>query len=266
MTNEAHVSLTTIPSPARIYDYYLGGKDNYAVDREAAEKALSVVPHGRRIAQANRAFLTCAVNFMAERGISQFIDLGTGIPTSPNVHETARVVNPNARVAYIDCDPIVTAHNQALLAKADDRILALSGDIRDPHSILAREEVWHLIDFSQPIGVLFVAVLHFIPPEDDPESILRTFVTHMAPGSCLALSHIASDGTAPDVVATIRDAYRTASAPAVFRTREQILEFFSGMQIIPPGLAELSQWHASTTRHEPGLPTLRFLAGIAEKL
>jgi hypothetical protein len=255
-------SLAAIPSPARMYDYYLGGKDNYAVDRQAAEKALSVVPHGRQIARANRAFLIRAVTLMAERGVSQFIDLGTGFPTKPNVHQAARAINPGAKVAYIDNDPVVTIHNRALLAK-DDKILALHGDIRHPHTFLGGDEIWQLIDFSQPIGVLFVAVLHFIPPEDDPEGSVATLVRNMVPGSYLALSHITSDGTAPEVIATIHDAYRTASAPAIFRTRHQIRQFFDGLQLIEPGLADLSEWHTSAIRRELGPSALRFLAGIA---
>jgi S-adenosyl methyltransferase len=262
--NTEYCPPTAIPSPARIYDYYLGGKDNFAVDRAAAEKALSVVPHGRQVARANRRFLIRAVTLMAEQGVSQFIDLGTGFPTKPNVHQAARAVNPDARVAYIDNDPVVTAHNQALLAK-DDKILALHGDIRHPHSFLGHDEIWHFIDFSQPIGVLFVAVLHFVPPEDDPEASVATLVGNMVSGSYLALSHITSDGTAPEVVATIRGAYRTASAPAVFRTRDQIHQFFNGLRLAEPGLADLSEWHTSAIHREIGLPALRFLAGIATK-
>lgn len=257
------LSPTAIPSPARIYDYYLGGKDNYAIDRAAAEEALSVVPHGRQIARANRDFLIRAVTHMAERGIGQFIDLGTGIPTSPNVHQAARGINPGAKVAYVDNDPIVTTHNRALLARADDRLLAVHGDIRNPYSVLARDDIWRLIDFSQPVGVLLVAALHFIPPEDDPEASVAAFVRTMAPGSYLALSHITSDGTPPAVIATIHEAYRTATAPAVFRTRRQILEFFSGLNLIEPGLADLSEWHTSPCEDAPA--ALRFLAGIATK-
>jgi hypothetical protein len=264
MSDDRYIPPTAVPSPARIYDYYLGGKDNYAADRQAAEKALSVVPHGRQIAHANRNFLIRAVTLMAERGVSQFIDLGTGFPTSPSVHEAARVINPDARAAYIDNDPIVTAHNQALLAK-DGRILALHGDIRNPHSILGREEIFRFIDFSQPVGILFVAVLHFIPPEDDPEASVATFVRNMASGSYLALSHITSEDTAPNVIATIHDAYRTASAPAVFRTRDQVRQFFDGLQLIEPGLADLSAWPASGNRRSSAPPALRFLAGIATK-
>jgi hypothetical protein len=257
-------SLAAIPSPARMYDYYLGGKDNYAVDRRAAEKALSAVPGGRQIARANRAFLIQAVTLMAERGVSQFIDLGTGFPTKPNVHQVARAISAGTKVAYIDNDPVVTAHNRALLAK-DDKILALHGDIRHPHSFLGGDEIWQLIDFSQPIGVLFVAVLHFIPPEDDPEASVATLVRNMAPGSYLALSHITSDGTTLKVIEAIHEAYRAASAPAVFRTRDQIRQFFDGLQLIEPGLADLSEWHVSASRREFGPPALRFVAGIATK-
>lgn len=265
MSDGEFAPVTPVPSPARIYDYYLGGKDNYAADRQAAEKALAVVPYGRQIARANRSFLIAAVKLMAERGISQFIDLGTGIPTSPNVHQTARAINPGARVVYVDNDPIVTTHNQALLANADDQILALHGDIRNPHSILARDELWQLIDFSEPVGVLFAAVLHFIPPEDDPESSVGAFVQNMASGSCLALSHITSDGTAPGVIAAIHDAYRTASAPAVFRTRDQIRQFFNGLKLIESGLADLSDWRTLSGIRPSRPPALRFVAGIATK-
>jgi hypothetical protein len=259
-------SLTAVPSPARMYNYYLGGKDNYAIDRTAAEEALSVVPHGRQIARANRDFLIHAVTLMARRGISQFIDLGTGIPTSPNVHETARLIDPTTKVAYVDNDPVVTTHNRALLAKSDDGLLAVHGDIRDPHSILGRPDVWQFIDFSEPIGVLFVAVLHFIPPEDDPEASVAAFASTMASGSYLALSHITSDGTNPDVIATIHDAYRTATAPAVFRTRGQIHEFFKSLHLIEPGLADLFEWGAPGVGPRRPYPSaLRFLAGIAAK-
>src|SRR5215831_16960593 len=183
-----------VPSPARMYDYYLGGKDNYAADREAAGEALSAVPHGRQIARANRNFLCRAVVLMAGHGIGQFIDLGTGIPTSPNVHELARRVQPDARVLYVDNDAVVTAYNRALLAK-DDGVKAMNGDIRNPHGILASPECKELIDLHQPVGVLCVAVLHFIPDADDPNGIVKAFKQAMAPGSFLALSHITSDGT-----------------------------------------------------------------------
>ena len=252
-----------VPSPARMYDYYLGGKDNYAADRVAAEIALSVVPHGRAIARANRRFLARAVEFMAKRGVAQFVDLGTGIPTRPAVHDIARSLIPDARVLYVDNDPVVTAHNRALLAK-DEGIEAVHGDIREPYKIFGSPELQRLIDFGQPVGLLFVAVLHFIPPEDDPESSARTFTKYLVPGSYLAVSHITSDGTHPDVIAAVEDAYKTASAPAVFRTASQIRAFFDGLDLVPPGLADVTSWPGRS----PGAarsPALGFLAGIGHR-
>lgn len=254
-----------VPSPARMYDYYLGGKDNFAVDREAAEKALSVVPHGRHIARANRNFLVHAVRFMAERGVSQFIDVGAGIPTSPNVHETARAVDPHARVVCIDNDPVVMAHIRALVEKGNDGILALEADMQCPHNILANDALHQIVDFARPIGVLFVAVLHFISDEDDPRGSVGAFTRLMTSGSYLALSHITSDGTEPDVIATIHDAYRNATAPAVFRTADQIRQFFDGTNLIDPGLVDVSDWYAPGNIRPPGPRALRFLAGIATK-
>jgi hypothetical protein len=254
----------TVPSPARMYDYYLGGKDNYAVDREAAEKALSVIPWGRKIAQANRYFLSRAVLLMAEEGICQFIDLGTGIPTSPSVHEIARTIQPDARVLYVDNDPVVTAHNRALLTKGEG-IEAMQGDIREPDSIFASLEFGQLIDFSQPVGVLFVAVLHFTTDEDDPKGIVRAFTRHLIPRSHLAVSHITSDGTDPGVIAKVQEAYAKASAPAVFRTGAEIRAFFSGFDLIRPGLQDVTQWFPYAAVFRTEQPALRFLAGIGRK-
>jgi hypothetical protein len=253
-----------IPSPARIYDYYLGGKDNFASDRVAAEKALSVVPAGRAVARSNRQFLVRAARHMASQGVAQFIDLGTGFPTSPSVHQiAAATLAVRPQVVYIDNDPMVTSHNQALLAGNQvATVTVIHGDIRSPGQIFAGQELWNAIDFSQPVGVLFVAVLHFIPAEDDPYSSVRAFCAQMAPGSFLAVSHITSDGTAPTVMTTIRDAYRAASAPAVFRSRAEIEDFFAGLEIIHPGIVEVSAWR---TRGGDQIPALRILGGVGEK-
>jgi hypothetical protein len=252
-----------VPSPARIYDYYLGGKDNFAVDRAAAEKALSVVPQGREVAHSNRRFLIRAVRYMASHGVAQFIDLGAGFPTPPSMHQTAAAnLTVRPRVVYVDNDPMVTSHNQALLAESPmAAITVIRGDIRCPGQIFARPELWNAIDFTQPVGVLFVAVLHFIPTEDDPHDSVRAFCAQMAPGSFLTASHITSDGTAPAVMATIRDAYRTASAPAVFRSRAEIESFFTGLEVVHPGVVEVSAWRANNA-----LPSaLRFLGGVGRK-
>lgn len=193
----------TTPSPARMYDYYLGGKDNFAADRVAAEKALSVVPDGRKVAWANRRFLVRVVKHLARNGIEQFIDLGTGIPTSPNVHETARSFVPDARVAYVDNDPIVPVHNRALLESSGDGIVAVRGDVRYPLNILNNHSVRQVIDFQRPVGILFVAVLHFVTGAEDPYRAVAAFRDRVSRGSYIAVSHITTDGTDPHVVSTI---------------------------------------------------------------
>src|SRR5216683_733661 len=254
----------TIPSPARIYDYYLGGMTNYPADRAAAERALAVVPHGRQIARANRKFLVRAVKYLARNGVQQFIDLGTGIPTSPNVHEAARAIAPGARVVYIDNDPVVTLHNRALLPPGDAWIAAIYGDIRNPRNITTHPVVREVIDFSRPVGVLFVAVLHFVADSGDPYRSVAVFRDRIPPGSYLAISHITSDGTAPKVIRAIEDAYNQASAPAVFRSREEIRSFFAGFDLVRPGLVEVSDWRGNNRAPE-NLPALRFLGGVGRK-
>jgi len=253
-----------VPSPARMYNYCLGGRDNYAVDRDAAEKVLSAVPSARRSAYANRYFLMRAVLAMADQGIRQFIDLGTGIPASPNVHELARAIHPGAHVLYVDNDPVVTSHNKALLAKGDG-IHALQADIRDPDTILASTELRQIIDFTQPVGVLFAAVLHFVRDCDDPHGIVRSFADRMVSGSYLALSHVSSDGTHPSVIAAIHDAYSAASAPAIFRTETDIRGFFDGFNLIHPGLVDVTQWFPYTSVFYAQLPAVRFLSGVGRK-
>jgi len=255
----------SIPSPARMYDYYLGGHDNYAADREAAERALSAVPSGRTIARANRYFLMRAVLLMADQGIHQFIDLGTGIPTSPNVHELAQAICPDAHVLYVDNDPVVTAHNRAILAQSTG-VRMIDADIREPGRIFDSTEFRELIDLSQPVAVLFVAVLHFIRDSGDPQGIVRAFTSQMVTGSYLALSHITSDGTEPGVVTEIQNVYARASAPAVFRTRAEIGAFFTDFDLIHPGLADVTQWfpYGAVISAQPA--GVRFLAGVGRKL
>jgi hypothetical protein len=211
-----------VPSPARIYDYCLGGKDNFAADREAAEKALSLVPQGREVARSNRRFLIRAVRYMASHGVAQFIDLGTGFPTPPSVHETAAALVDGPRVVYFDNDPMVTCHNRALLAGDQDGVAVLHGDIRCPGQILKQDDLWKTIDFGRPVGVLLVAVLHFIPGEDDPQGSVSAFCSLMAPVSFLAISHITSDGTGPAMMAANRgvpDSQRACGVPEPGRDR-----------------------------------------------
>jgi hypothetical protein len=248
-----------------MYDYYLGGKTNYAADREAAEKALSVVPSGRQIARANRYFMMRAVLFMADHGVRQFIDLGTGIPTSPSVHELAQAIQPDARVLYVDNDAVVTTHNKALLG-AGENVKAIQADIREPDSIFSSPELRELIDFRQPVGVLFVAVLHFVRDSEDPQGIVRAFTRHMTLGSYLTLSHVTTDRTDPGIVAAIHQAYADASAPAVFRTRADVSMFFSGFELVHPGLVDVTQWLPYGAMYTARPQSLRFLAGLGRKV
>lgn len=253
----------TTPSPARIYDYYLGGKDNFPVDRAVAEQALSVVPEGRELARANRQFLIRAVDYLASEGIDQLIDLGTGIPTSPSVHEVARLVKGNTRVAYVDNDPQVVIHDRALLAD-DEGITVVPGDVRHPAEIAGNPSMHGVIDFSRPVGVLFVAVLHFVTDREDPWKSVAYFRDLMVPGSFLVLSHVTSDDSDPGAVGKIEEAYRSAAAPAVFRTARQIGDFFDGFRLVPPGIVNVPEWHSAFADSAP-VPAVRLLGGVGGK-
>jgi hypothetical protein len=251
----------SIPSPARMYDYWLGGKDNFPADREAARQVMDAYPDVRRLARANRRFLTRAVWFMAAQGIRQYIDLGTGIPTSPNVHEVARQAIPDARVIYVDNDPVVTLHSQALRATGDG-VIAIHGDIRRPQDIIAHPELAELIDFTEPVGILFISVLHFISPEEDLGGIVAAFRWRMAAGSYLAISHATTDRADPEVLAEIAQVYKGATAPAVPRPAAQIRELFTGLDLVEPGVVDVSQWRPDI-RARPA--KIRILGGVGRR-
>ncbi|GAA1976011.1 hypothetical protein GCM10009838_40300 [Catenulispora subtropica] len=188
---------TSRPHPARIYDYLLGGKDHFPADREAAEVALSALPELRAMARANRAFLGRTVRYLAESGIDQFLDIGTGIPGPGSTGETARAVNPGARVVHVDYDPIVVAHSTALLAGADpERTAVVRADVREPEALLAHERVRGVLDFGRPVAVLMVALLHFVGEDEDAPGIVARFVRELSPGGAVVISH-ATDGGQP---------------------------------------------------------------------
>lgn len=232
---------TSRPHPARMYDAYLGGKDNYAADREAVRTILEVAPEIRDTAVANRAFLARAVRFLAgEAGIRQFIDVGAGLPSAGNVHEIAGQVAPGARVVYADNDPIVCAHARALLAGHDSTAI-VQADLRDPAAILGDPKVTDLVDFSQPVALLLVAVLHFISDADNPARIIDGFHDALAPGSFLALSHGTADfrpGPAQEAAAV----YDRATSAATLRDRAQIAALFDGWDLVEPGLVQVPLW------------------------
>jgi len=233
----------TTPNVARMYDYVLGGKDNYAADRELAGHLIASIPDGVEALRANRRFLGRAVSYVAEQGIDQFIDLGAGLPNAGNVHEIAQSVHPHARVVYVDIDPIVIAHARALLA-ADDRTAAVQADMRAAETVLSSEAVARLIDFDRPVGVIFNAMLHFVTDDEDPVGIVGAFTEHMAPGSHLVISHSTVDDRPADLVEIIESAYKKASAPMVFRTYDGVLRLFNGLTLVEPGLVKVNRWHA----------------------
>jgi hypothetical protein len=230
------------PNVARMYDYVLGGRDNFAADRAASDRLINAIPDGREALRANRRFLGRAVRYVAQQGVRQFIDLGSGLPNMGNVHEVAREVDPGARVVYVDIDPVVVVHARALLSAADDRATVIQADLRRPGGVLSDPEVERLIDFSQPVGVLFVATLHFVTDDHDPAGIVRAFTDRMVSGSHLVISHSTFDDRPEDQVAEIVDTYSGASAPMIFRGRDEIIPFFGGLDLVEPGLVKINRW------------------------
>ena len=254
---------TGVPNVARIYDALLGGKDNYAADRQAAEELLTAVPGAERAARENRAFLGRAVRFLAgEAGIRQFLDIGTGLPTLGNVHEIAQAANPAARVVYADYDPVVLLHANVLLAKAVT-VAAVNADLRYPRDLLTSPAVRALIDFDEPVAVLLVAVLHFLEDSDDPWKIVDCIKDHMAPGSYLVVSHVTGDDLPPDARQQARGVYENASAPGVTRAYDDIARFFDGLVMLAPGLVNVPTWRPDRITRTPH-ETL-FYAGIGRK-
>jgi hypothetical protein len=245
---------THLPHPARMYDYYLGGKTNFAADREAAEQAIALYPQTRDVARANRAFLGRAVRFAAARGVRQFLDVGTGIPSPGNTNEVAAEVAPDARVVYVDNDPIVLTHARALLAGMDPsrRTRVLLGDLREPATLLA--EAGGVLDLDRPVALMLVAILHFIRDEEDPAGLVRELLAPLAPGSCLILSHGTADGIEAELRTGGVDIYRNATAPLVFRTHEEVSGLFAGTDLVEPGLVLAHDWRPEAPGPEPAPP------------
>lgn len=232
---------TSKAHPARMYDFYLGGKDNYPADQQAAGEVIKRAPEIRDIARVNRDFLGRAVRFLAdEAGIRQFIDIGTGIPTAGNVHEVAGRVAPEARVVYIDNDPIVNVHANALLTGQGSTGIVLA-DLRDPAAILAHPTVRQLIDFSQPVALLLIAILHFVRDDEDPAGLVATLRDALPPGSYLALSHVTGDFRSR-AASDAMDVYNQATSSVTLRSHNQIAGFFSGWDLVEPGLVQSPLW------------------------
>jgi hypothetical protein len=254
----------TIPNVARMYDYYLGGKDNYEADRAAAEQVIAAFPDVRMAVRENRAFLARAVRYLArDAGIRQFIDIGTGLPTQDSVHEIAGSAAPDARVVYADYDPVVVAHGQMILSGAPSSAF-IEGDVRHPRDILENPELRSLIRFDEPVAVLLVAVLNFVADEEDPAGILARLRAAMAPGSYLVISHGTSEER-PATVQKIVNVYQEATAQAVLRSRAEVLPLFAGFDLVDPGLVYASQWRPDVRPlgREADAGTAMTLAGVA---
>ncbi|MEV0263421.1 SAM-dependent methyltransferase [Streptomyces sp. NPDC050617] len=247
---------TSRPHPARMYDYYLGGWDNYQVDREAAEQVIKIIPDARPSARANRAFLRRAVREVVRGGIRQIIDIGTGIPTSPNTHEVAREEAPDVRVAYVDNDPIVSVHAGAKLTNAGNAGFVLA-DVREPETILEHPVIRRLIDFDEPVALLLVAVLHFVTDAEDPAGIVATLGEALPDGSYLVLTHGTGDFH-PHVEGDAADAYKNATASLTVRDFEGIMPFFDGFDLLDPGLVQAPLW-----RPDGAPPTVEELSRVA---
>ncbi|MEE4544108.1 SAM-dependent methyltransferase [Streptomyces sp. V4-01] len=255
---------TSRPHPARMYDYYLGGKDNYEVDREAAQRVVDVLPDIIPAARANREFLHRAVRFLARSGIRQFVDIGTGIPTSPNTHQIAQSVDPRASVAYVDNDPIVATHAGARLTGSGNTGFFL-GDLRDPRSILDHPTLAGLIDLDQPVGLLLVAVLHFVRDDEDPAGIVAQLREKLPAGSFLVLSHATADfhaGSLPEVFKV----YDKATATLNTRPHAAVEALFDGFELLDPGVVQVPVW-----RPDGELPSaedirrIGFYGGVARR-
>jgi hypothetical protein len=224
----------TRPSPARLYDYYLGGSDNFPADREAAETIRARMPELADAAWANRAFHQRAAVWMAgSQGIGQFIDIGSGLPTQNNTHQAVQKVAPDARVVYVDHDPLVRVHANALLT-GEGSTRVITADLRDPGVVLNDRQTGELIDFGQPVGLLMTAVVHFVADSSDPWGLVARYMAALAPGSYLALSHITADQKPPAAVQAILDIYAGATEQIYMRTRAEVERFFDGLELVPP--------------------------------
>jgi hypothetical protein len=251
------------PNIARMYDYFLDGKDNFAADREAADKLTAMMPMLPLIARANRAFVRRAVLFAAgEQGIRQFIDVGAGLPTQGNVHEIVRQAAPDARVVYVDNDPVVCSHGRALLADEAARII--EADMRRPDEIITHPLTRALIDFHKPFTLLLTSVLHFVPDADDPHAVIARFGEIMAPGSCLVISHGTLETGPDDPRARLStEVYSQASAPLALRPFDEVRSLFDGFELVEPGLVWISQWRPSPSEGASGVAeTLRGGVGL----
>jgi SAM-dependent methyltransferase len=258
---------TSEPHPARIYDYFIGGKNHFAADRETAAEILRRSPAAHIAARENRAFLGRAVKFLTEEaGITQFLDIGTGLPTTNNVHEVAQRINPSARVVYVDNDPLVLAHARALLtSKPEGRTAYLHADLRDPAGILSHPDLRDALDFDQPVALMLVSILHFIPDEFEPAEIIATLLDALPSGSYLVASHLTTEHD-PARTSAGQQTMREAGMPMQKRDSSTFGDLaFSGLKLVPPGVVLVSEWRPSAIGPHPLPSEVNCYAGVARK-
>jgi S-adenosyl methyltransferase len=239
-----------VPSAARVYDFLLGGAHNFPADRVVAQRVLQVLPNGAKIAGSNRSFLRRAVLYMVEHGITQFLDLGSGIPTVGNVHEIAQKVDPSSRVVYVDHDEVAVAHSELMLT---DNLGAavVAADFCAPEAVLGSPQVTKLIDFTKPVGLLMVAVLHFVPDEKEPDAVVGRYRDALPAGSLVALSHLTADHH-PDAMAAVVEAMKNSRDPMYFRPYDDVVALFDGLDLVPPGVVSAPRWHPEPDSTESG--------------
>jgi hypothetical protein len=257
---------TSVAHPARRYDYWLGGKDNFAADRESGDAVAAAFPTVRTAAVENRRFLGRAVRYLAkEAGLRQYLDIGTGIPTAGNTHEVAQAIGPESRVVYVDNDPVVLVHARALLTSSPEGATAyLDADLREPDNILSHPDLRRTIDLSRPVGLMLVAILHFIKDADDPYGKVARLVSAMPSGSYLTISHATSDHMPPETSAAVGDADARTKVPFQFRSREQFARFLDGLELVPPGIVSVAEWRAeSEVRPRPSAAETAVYGAVA---
>ncbi|MFD0923456.1 SAM-dependent methyltransferase [Saccharopolyspora rosea] len=253
-----------VPSAARLYDYLLGGAHNFAADRELAERFLAALPSARHVARLNRAFLRRAVVFMAEQGVRQFLDIGSGIPTVGNVHEVAQGIDPQARVVYVDYESVAVAHAQLLL-EGNENATIVQTDMLDPASVLQHPETRTLLDFSRPVGLIMAGVFHFVPHDRDAPGIIGRYRDALPSGSYLALSHFTAD-VSPDEMAEVVEVMRRSSDPVHTRTHAEVTELFTGFDLVEPGVVGTALWRPERPELAARLPgASQIYAGVGRK-
>jgi hypothetical protein len=250
------------PNPARVYDYLLGGANNFEVDRGLAKRLIEMIPDVAFVVIENRSFLRRAVAYLAQSGVDQFLDLGSGIPTVGNTHEVAQKINPACRVLYVDQEAVAVAHSELLLEESPQADI-LRGDVRRPEEILADPKTHAILDFSRPVAILMFAVVHFMDASDKPAEVIKAYRDATVPGSYLALSHATADGR-PELIDAVAEYSTKATMEGNLRTREEVVGFFDGYDLVEPGVVFTPEWRGELNVCEPWRAAV--YAGVGKKV